>query len=838
MSDALDAIPEPGVVDDDKPQTQLDGEALQRHWVMEIERYERKAQQFTKRGNLILQRYTAEKKDEQAKMTTFNVLWSNIQTLKPALYSKDPTPEVERRFKDNDPVGRVASEVLERSCTNLLATQKFGDSVRLAILDRLLPGRGVMWVRYLPHFKKVSGQDPQSDDAGAQIQTPDQVTRVQAPADQQTSLTDDAVEDIEEVEWEEVKFDFVPWTDFGHTVARTWEEADGVWRIAYLDRQEVRKRFGNAIATALPYDQKPDGLDKDAEGQDGMNKAKVYEIWDKRTKRVIRLNKVHSTPLEIMDDPLELDGFWPMPLPLQATTSSKSIIPTADYILWQDQAKELDRLSHRITMLTRALKVVGVYDSSVQALGQLLSGGSENQLVSVDSFAAFAEKGGLKGAVELLDVTSVAEILLKLYEARDKVKADIYEISGLSDLLRGASDPEETASAQKIKAGYVNVRLKDMQREVQIFARDAIKIAAEIVCGQFSQETIQQISGIKLLTNAQKQQVQAQMQAGQQYQQHAQALMQQHQQLMAQHQPPQQPGQPAQQQPQQPQQPPFNPANIIGPPPPPPDPQALKLMDQPSWEDVVGLLRDRVLRNFRIDIETDSTIAQDERAEQEGRLGFAKMVGELLQAAETSIQSMPEMATAIAETFMFVLRSYKVGRPTESAFQEAMDKMVAKASQPQPPKPDPEQIKAQAAMQQVQAKAQADSQVDQQRAQADIALDNQKLQNSKELEQFKAEQAMRVEQFKQNAQSHQNTQQNQIEAQRADMDARNEERMEQMRMAFDAHAKSVDQQIAVLIAHLNNMAKVEVAEIAAQTTLDAAQISAAKAAEGGSDATV
>ena len=261
-------------------------------------------------------------------------------------------------------------------------------------------------------------------------------------------------------------------------------------------------------------------------------------------------------------------------------------------------------------------------------------------------------------------------------------------------------------------------------------------------------------------------------------------------------------------------------------------------MDKPSWEDVVALLRDKATRAFRIDIETDSTIAQDERAEQESRLGFAKMVSELISAADTAMQSTPEMAQAIAETFMFVLRAYKVGRPTETAFQEAMDKLVAKASQPQPPKQDPEQIKAQSAIQQVQAKAQADSQVNQQRVQADIALDNQKLQNSKELEQFKAEQAMRVEQFKQNAQAHQNTQQNQIEAQRADMDARNDERMEQMRMAFDAHAKSVDQQITVLIAHLNNMAKVEVAEIAAQTTLDAAQISAAKAAEGGSDATV
>ena len=812
MSNALEAIPDPGIVADDKPQIDLSGPDLVRRWVLEIERYERKAQQFDKRGKLILQRYTAEKKDENAKMTTFNVLWSNIQTLKPALYSKDPTPEVDRRFKDADPIGRTASEVLERVCVNLLTTQKFGDCVRQSILDRLLPGRGVMWVRYLPHFKKIPGKQADSEDSGAQIQTSAQSLRVQAPKGE-AGVTDDAPEDIEEVEWEEVKFDFVPWTDFGHTVARTWEEVDGVWRIAYLDRQEVRKRFTAEIAAALPFDQKPDGLDKDSEGQETLNKAKIYEIWDKRTKRVIRLHKAHSEPLEVQDDPLGLDQFWPLPLPLQATTSSKSIIPTADYILWQDQAKELDRLSHRITSLTRALKVVGVYDASVQALGQLLNGGSENQLVPVDSFAAFAEKGGLKGSVELLDMSTVAEILLKLYEARDKVKADIYEISGLSDLLRGASDPEETASAQKIKAGYVNVRLKDMQREVQIFARDAIRIAAEIVCGQFAIDTIKQMSGIELLMNAEKQAVQAQIQVGQAYQQHAQQLSAQYQQMQGQQ------GQ---------QQQPFNPATVLGPPPPPPDPKAIKLMSQPSWEQVIELLRDRPMRNFRIDIETDSTIAQDERQEQESRLAFADTIGKLLQSAETGIQQMPEMAQAIGETFMFVLRSYKVGRPTESAFQEAVDKLVAKAAQPQN-KPDPEQVKAQASIDQIKAKSAADSQANQQRVQADIQLDNQKLENAKQLEQFKTEEAMRLAQFTQQAQQAQAAAQNHIEAQRANQDAANDARLEQMRMAFDAHAKSVDQQISVLIAHLNNVAKVEVAEIAAQTQLDTAQISAANA---------
>jgi hypothetical protein len=841
MNDALDVTPSDALPDQGQSEISLDKAKLKAKWAMEIERYERKAQTFEKNAKKINARYVADKKDTGAKLTTFNVLWSNIQTLKPALYSKDPTPEVDRRFKDKDPVGLIACEVLENCIVNTIAQQNFGNAVRQAVLDRLLAGRGVLWPRYLPHFRKIDNAQPESEDSGAQLPTAEQ--KLNLP--QGDNLTSDAPEDIEEVHWEEVKFDFVPYTDFGHTVARTWEEIDAIWRISFLDRHEVRRRFGDAIAAALPFDQKPDGLDN--EGENGLDKAKIYEIWDKRTKRVIRLHKTHPEVLEIMDDPLELEGFWPIPKPLQATTSSKSFIPTADAILWQDQAAELDRLSHRITMLTRALKVVGVYDASVQALAGLLSSGNENTLIAVDSFAAFAEKGGLKGSVELLELTSVAEILMRLYEARDKVKADIYEISGLSDLLRGASDPSETATAQEIKSNYASVRLKDMQREVQIFVRDAIKIAAQMICTQFSLSTIQAMSSMKLLTNMEKQQIQVQMKLIQQYQQQSQELAQQHQEMVQHHaqleqqryqllaQQYQQSGMQPPPQPQQQQPVPFNPQSVLGQPPQQPNPQKMALMSKPSWEDITGLLQNAPEREFRIDIETDSTILQDERQEQAARMQFAETIGKLIQNMEGLMQNAPELAPAIGETFMFVLRSFKVGRSTESAFEEAVEKMVAKAANPPPPQPNPEQVKAQAAMQQIQAKAQADAQADQARTQADAQLKQADIAAQEKLEQFKAQMQMQIIKTQADADDRQNQRENAMEAQRTQMEAANEQRLEQLRMHLDAQNQQMQKNLQLIIARLNNEAKIEVAEIAAQTQLQSVQISAAKQADSGND---
>ena len=780
MADALSAQGPGQSADDGKPARELDKAALKARWVLEIERYERKAEQWTKLGKKINERYTNEKRDGEAGTVRYNVLWSNIQTLRPALYGRDPKPEVERRFKDADPVGRVASDVIERCVGYQISKQGFGDTMRLAVLDRLLPGRGIAWCRYQPHMRDVAVTGPQE-------------VREDGPG------VTDAVEPEQEVTWEDIKFDYVHWQDFGHTVARTWQECDAVWRIAYLDKNEVIKRFGEDVAKDVPLDQDPEGVSKEQEGVDALKKAKIYEIWDKRTSRAIWLHKSAPEVLDVLEDPLKLEGFFPCPQPLQATCSTSSFIPTADYTMWSDQAAELDRLTMRIGLITKAIKVVGVYDSSVPALATMLGGSAENKLVPVDSWAAFAEKGGLKGAIELLPMVDIAEILIKLYDARDQVKKDLWEISGLNDLLRGASDPETTATAEKIKAGFSSVRLKAMQKDVQVFARELVRIAGEIICQHFSLETIKEISGTQLLHDAEKQAIQQQ-----------QMLMQQAQQA-----PQGQPGMPP------------------GQPMPPIDPKKLALMKEPSWEDVEQLLRDNAARSFRIDIETDSTIAQDEQQEQAARIGFADTVGKLLEGAIKVVQEVPELAPAITETFMFVLRSFKVGRPTEQAFQEAMDKVTEKAAQPQQPKPDPAMIKAQSDQAIAKMKLGADQQADQAQAQQQAALENQRIQSEERLAQFQATMDKQVAAFTQQAQQQQFEAQARIEAQYKAQESAQNERLEQMRMAMDERQNQSNAALQVILAHIKGQSAVEVAEIAANTTLQAAQISAAKQAESG-----
>jgi hypothetical protein len=679
-----------------------DKEKLQLFWVDQIAQYDRDAEPWVSRAKKIQKRYKDERGGNNASdsaTTRYNILWSNIQTLKPALYAKDPTPEVERRFKDKDDAGRVASEVLERCLSYSISTSCFGSIMRQGVLDKLLCGRGTGWVRYVPHMRDV-------DLVGSE--------EIQ---DEGFSITDDVDEDEQqteqEIEYEEILYDFVYFEEFGHTKARTWEEVRAVWRMAYLDRDELVERFGEEIGATIPLDHKEDSKSESNAGK----KATIYEIWDKKTEKAIWLSKEVKEILDERDDPLELEGFFPCPKPMFATLANDSTIPVPDYYLYQDQAISLDQLSQRIALITDAVKVAGVYDASAPGIGKLLLSGSENTLIPVDSWAVFSEKGGMQGAISMLPVLEIANVLNALYDIREKVKADLYEISGMSDIIRGASDPAETATAQQIKSNYASVRLDEMQRDVQRFACDLLKIGGQIIASQFQLETIKMISGIKLMTEQEKAVIQQQqaMQQGQLDQN----------------------GQPIQ-------------------PPPLPKEQA-ELMAEPTWEEVDALLKDNASRCFRIDVETDSTISQDAQQEQQSRLEFVQTIGQVLQGANAIAQTTPALLPAVKESVMFLLRSYKVGRTTEASFQTAMDKLGELSEQPpqgdgkgqkQDNSVQVETIKQQGTAQNDAQKADAAMQLEALRHANDLQFEAMKQQHQSEMERLKIQHSAELERAK------------------------------------------------------------------------------------------
>ena len=232
----------------------------------------------------------------------------------------------------------------------------------------------------------------------------------------------------------------------------------------------------------------------------------------KETGKVYWFTKNYNELIDERDDPLELEGFFPCSKPLYSTTTSDTLIPVPDFVLYQDQANELDILSDRIDGLVKALRIRGVYDASQPALQRLLTEGDNNTLVPVDKWLAFSEKGGLKGSIDILPIEELANALLQCYRARQEIKAQIYEITGISDIIRGASQASETATAQQIKGQYAGLRLRSMQEEVALFASELIRLKAQVICGKFQPQTILSYAAANQMTPQDQQMIPQAMQ--------------------------------------------------------------------------------------------------------------------------------------------------------------------------------------------------------------------------------------------------------------------------------------------------------------------------------------
>lgn len=457
-------------------------------WKDELKRYAEAYDDFTTRGKRIVKRYRDERTESENAKSRYNILWANVRTLKPAIYSRPPKPEVSRRFKDDNPIARVASTIIERALSyEITQFTDYHSALANSVEDRLLPGRGVAWVRYEPVTEEI--EEPQiTEDAEAEETAEGSALAGEEP--------------LERIASETCPVDYVFWGDFAHLPARTWEEVTWVARRVYLSESEGVDRFGEDFRR-VPRNHSPDHEGNDKQTTENLKKAEVWEIWSKSDKSVVWVADGYDSILDEKADPLELEGFFPCPKPIYATITTGSLVPVSDYVLYQDQAAELDEITGRIQTLTKALKVRGIYAAEEKDLARLLKEAKDGEMIPVKNWPAFMEKGGMQNAVQFLALTDIVATLAELYRAREAVKQTIYEITGISDILRGASMASETLGAQQIKAQYASIRLNDMKDDVARFARDLLRMKAEVMCSKYQPQTLVDMSGIMFTNDGQ-----------------------------------------------------------------------------------------------------------------------------------------------------------------------------------------------------------------------------------------------------------------------------------------------------------------------------------------------
>src|ERR1017187_3127481 len=113
------------------------------YWMAQEAIAEKEERKWIKRAREIVKRYRDERPESLQSTHRFNTLWSNVQTLKPTLYARTPKPDVRRRFVDDDPVARYASDLMERCLSYSCDAFDFDAVMKAVVEDRLLPGRGI-----------------------------------------------------------------------------------------------------------------------------------------------------------------------------------------------------------------------------------------------------------------------------------------------------------------------------------------------------------------------------------------------------------------------------------------------------------------------------------------------------------------------------------------------------------------------------------------------------------------------------------------------------------------------------------------------------------------------
>jgi hypothetical protein len=603
-------------------------QGIVKRWAAELELSHQREADWREESKKLWMKYEAEK----AAASSFNIFWSNTEILQSAVYNSTPQPDVRRRFRDEDTVGKYVSKILERSLAFEIDDYDFDGVMDDTVLDMLVVGRGLPRIKYEPEFVKVGpdGVTP-APAAGEYIEPPEEKAEGAADAPAEDAAEGDDASSYEKLADQHVPCEHVQWDDYRCGPGKRWNDLPWEAFRHEFTFEMAEKAFGLEIAQALTYTQ-TEGTERatnDKQVRAVFKVCEVWEIWDKDQRRVLFIAPTYTAgPCRNEPDPLHLKNFWPNPRPAYAVRNSRKTVPTPLYRLYEQQAIELNRISLRISKLQNALKVRGAYYAQLTELASILEA-DDNDMIPVKNAAAIAENG-LDKAIWIMPIDKLQAALQALYVARDQTKQTIYEIIGIADILRGASDPNETAKAQAIKSQWGSIRVQKMQREIQRVARDLMRLKAEVIAEQFTPDQLSKITSVQLPTKEQKDMA---------TQGAAQAK---------------QAGQPL-----------------------PPDVQ--KMLALPSWDDVMGVMRSDSMRSYRIDVETDSTVAETINRDMTGLGELLSSLAGWVEQSFAAVQMGAMTVDTLKEIALAVIRRARLGSAVEDAFEQI---------QAPPPKPD------------------------------------------------------------------------------------------------------------------------------------------------------
>lgn len=626
----------------------------------------------------------------------YDLFWASMEVLKPAIYAKPPNVVAKPRYSDASPAAKVAAEVIERVVNSEFERSNIDLALREVRDDLALLNRGVLWVDY------------------------------------------------ETEEGKRICVDHVDRRDFLHEPSRYWSETGWVARRGWLNEKQMKERFSGKSGDAyLRANYISARQDFEEGARDDTQKAAVWSFWSKTNKKVYWVSEGVDVILDESDPPISLRDFFPCPRPAYGTLKRRTLVPVPDYLRYEPHLDQINFLTSRIYSLLERVRLVGLLPAGGdigKALETAMAETGNDMFIPVPAGSLMTGAGDY---IQWVPIDMIANTITGLIQARTQLFSDFDRLSGISDIMRGETEANETYGAQQLKSQYGSVRVKDKTDEIVRVSRDTARISTELVCTNFDQETLLDIAQMEIpsrkdvdkeirdLTKAAKEEMEAlTAQAQEAIQQGGEGVDRQQ----------------VQQQLQQAQ------AQLAE----KYRPQFERLQHIVVVEDVMEIIKDRKERGLIIDIETDSTVIVDEmaqkRAGSEMLQAFSSAIGSMLPLFQIGEQGVKLAATVLRVTMQPYTRGNRMLEAQLDELVENAPEIAAKMAEQQGGGDDQglaeankalaeaEQVKAQAAMAGVQAKA-AEQNAENQRKIAELIGKQQESERKHQVEMAKLQQS-------------------------------------------------------------------------------------------------
>ena len=433
-------------------------------WQKQLERAtgDRLYKKWLKSSKSIVRRYRNEsfrendskKLDLDSDSKGYNLLYRNVSVRLPFILPFIPKVQVERTNRDNDPVARIASMVLERMANKIIDVDDFKQALDGAKLDAELSNMGVIWVSY----------DPQDKNGLLK---------------------------------ENIKFEFIEHSDFLWQKSKSWSDCEWVARRKRLTEEDFKEQYPKVSPESLVKDSAYDKLEENniIDCDDKTEQTiSVYEIWHKKDKKVYIYQPTNETVLAEYDYPYDIE--FPCAKPLSYDVFVDSTIPVSRHAQYLAQYKAVDNINKRISKLKELLRVCGAYDAGVPDFGKIFDSDNDNSLVGLKNVEKYQGKD-LSGMVWTYDPTPAVNSLIQLKTTRDEYINDIQKGIGVYDVLEGETNAQEAYGTNRLKGSFGTMRMQDDQKDAIYFVQETIRIACDIICQVFEPLSIVQYSTIE-----------------------------------------------------------------------------------------------------------------------------------------------------------------------------------------------------------------------------------------------------------------------------------------------------------------------------------------------------